>query len=239
MNYIDYCCSVAQLRPALCNSNDYSTSDFPALLHLLEFAQSHVFWVRDVIQPSRPLFSPSPPAFYLFQHQDLFQWVNSSHQVAKYWSFSFSISVFNEYSGLIEDLQDLLELTPQNDILFITEDTNAKVGNQETPGVKGNFDLGLWNEAGQRLRVLPRERTGHNKHPLPTTQETSLHMDITRCPKPKEDCLYSLQSNMEKLYTISKNENRSWLWLRSWNSYGKIETWIEESRENHCCCCCC
>jgi len=58
---------------------------------------------------------------------------------------------------------------------------NAKVGSQETPGVTGKFGLGLQNEAGQRLiRVLPGERTGHNKHPLPTRQEKTLHTDITR-----------------------------------------------------------
>ena len=51
-----------------------------------------------------------------------------------------------------EDLQDLLELTPQKDVLFIIGDWNAKVGSQETPGVKGKFDLGIWNEAGQRLK---------------------------------------------------------------------------------------
>ena len=50
-------------------------------------------------------------------------------------------------------------------------DCNAKVGSQETPGVTGKFVLGVQNEAGQRLIVLPRERTGHSKHPLPTTQE--------------------------------------------------------------------
>ena len=50
-----------------------------------------------------------------------------------------------------EDLQDLVELTPQKDVLFIIGDWNAKVGSQETPGVKGKFGLGMWNEAGQRL----------------------------------------------------------------------------------------
>ena len=53
--------------------------------------------VGDAIQPSCPLSSPSPPAFNLFQQQGLFQWVSSSHQVAKYWSFNFSISPSNEY----------------------------------------------------------------------------------------------------------------------------------------------
>ena len=86
-----------------------------------------------------------------------------------------------------EDLQDLLELTPQKDVLFSIGDWNAKVGSQETPGVTGKFGLGVQNEAGQRLRVLPREHTGHSKHPLPTTQEKTLHMDITRWSTPKSD----------------------------------------------------
>ena len=57
-----------------------------------------------------------------------------------------------------------------------------KVGSQEIPGVTGIFGLGVQNEAGQRLTVLPRERTCHSRHPLPTTQEKTLHMDITRWP---------------------------------------------------------
>ena len=76
-----------------------------------------------------------------------------------------------------EDIQDLLELTPQKDVLFIIRDWNAKEGSQETPGVTGKFSLGMRNEAGQ---ILPRQCTGHSKHPLPTTQEKTLHMDITR-----------------------------------------------------------
>ena len=86
-----------------------------------------------------------------------------------------------EVEWFYEDLQDLLELTPPKDILFIIGDWNTKVGSQETPGVTGKFGLGIWNEAGQRLinRVLPREHSGHSKHPLPTTQEKTLHMDIT------------------------------------------------------------
>ena len=85
-----------------------------------------------------------------------------------------------EVEQFYEDLQDLLELTPKKDVLFIIGDRNAKVGSQETPGITGKFGLGIWNEAGQRLRVLPRERTGHSKHPFPTTQEKTLHMDTIR-----------------------------------------------------------
>ena len=72
-------------------------------------------------------------------------------------------------------------------VLFIIGDWNAKVGSQEIPGVTGKLGLGVQNEAGQRLRVLPRECPGHTKHPLPTTQETSLHMDITRWSILKSD----------------------------------------------------
>ena len=57
---------------------------------------------------------------------------------------------------------------------------NAKVGSQELPEVTGKFGLGVQNEAGQRLTVLPRECTGHSKHPFPTTQDKTLHMDITK-----------------------------------------------------------
>ena len=66
-----------------------------------------------------------------------------------------------EVEWFCEDLQDLLELTSKKDVLFIIGDWNAKVGCQETPQVTGKFGLGVQNEAGQRLTVLPRERTGH------------------------------------------------------------------------------
>ena len=73
----------------------------------------------------------------------------------------------------------------------------------------GKFSPEVQNEAGQRLTVLPRERTGHSKHPLTTTQETTLHMDITRWSILKSDCLYSLQPKIEKLYIVSKNKTGS------------------------------
>ena len=92
-----------------------------------------------------------------------------------------------EVGWFYEDLQDLLELTPQKDVLFILGDWNAKVGSQETPGVTGKFGLGMRNEQGEDNRVLPRKCTGHSKHSLPTTPEKTLHMDITRWSALKSD----------------------------------------------------
>ena len=90
----------------------------------------------------------------------------------------------------------------------------------------GNRQIWPWNTEWSRAkanRVLPRKCTGHSKHPLPTTQEKTLHMDITRWSTSKSHW-YSLQPKMEKLYTVSKNKTRSWLWLRSWTPYCQIQT---------------
>ena len=93
-----------------------------------------------------------------------------------------------EVERFYEDLQDFLELTPQKDVLFIIGDWNAKVGSQETPGVTGRFGLGMQNESRAKTNgVLPRKCTGHSKHPLPKTQEKTLHVDITRWSTPKSD----------------------------------------------------
>ena len=138
-----------------------------------------------------------------------------------------------EVEWFYEFLQDLLELTPWKDVLFIIGNWNAKVGSQETPGVTHKFGLGVQNEAGQRLiEFCQPEHTGHSKHPLPTTQEMTLHMDISRWSTLKSNWLYSLQPKMEKLYTVSKNKTGGWLWLRSWTPYCQIQTEIEESRKN-------
>ena len=107
-----------------------------------------------------------------------------------------------------EDLQDLLELTPKKDILFIIGDWNAKVGSQKTSGVTGKFGLGVWNEAGQRLIEfcqenalvivnmlfqLPREDSTHEHHQMVNTE---IRLIIFFAAK------------MEKLYTVSKNKTR-------------------------------
>ena len=79
--------SVTQLCPTLCDPMNRSTPGLPVHHQLPEFTQTHVHWVGDAIQPSHPLSSPSPPAPNPSQHQGLFQWINSSHEVAKVLEF--------------------------------------------------------------------------------------------------------------------------------------------------------
>ena len=86
-----------------------------------------------------------------------------------------------EVGQFYEDLQDLLELIPKKDVLFITGDGNAKVGTQELSRIIGKFGLGVQNEAGQRLTEFCQENTLVITNTLlPATQEMTLHMDITR-----------------------------------------------------------
>ena len=75
-----------------------------------QFAQTHVHWVSDAIQPSNPLLSPSPLALSLSQHQGLFHWVSSCIRWPKYWSFIFSIRPSNKYTGLISFNIDWFDL---------------------------------------------------------------------------------------------------------------------------------
>ena len=99
--------------------------------------------------------------------------------------------------------------------------------NRKSRNTWSNRQIWPWNTEWSRARtnrVFPRKCTGHSKHPLPTTQEKTLHMDITRWSIPKSDWLYSLQPKIERLYTVSKQNTKSWLWLRSWPPYCQIQT---------------
>ena len=124
-----------------------------------------------------------------------------------------------------EDLQDLLELTPQKRCPFHYRGLECK--SRKSRNTWSNRQSWPWSTKWSRAkanRVLPRECSGHSKHPLPTTKEETLHMDITRWSTLKSDWLYSLQPKMEKLYIVSKNKTGSWLWLRSWTPYCQIQT---------------
>ena len=86
--------SVAQSCPTLCDPMNRSTPGLPVHHQLPESTQTHVHWVGDAIQPFHPLFSPSPPALNLSQHQGLFQSVSSLHQVVKYLQFQLQNESF-------------------------------------------------------------------------------------------------------------------------------------------------
>ena len=134
-----------------------------------------------------------------------------------------------------EDLQDLLELTPKKRCPFHYRGLECK--SRKSRDTCSKRQVWPWSTNWSRSksnRVLQREHTSHSKHPLPTSQEMTLHMDIIRWSTPKSDWLYSLQPKMEKLYTVSKNKTRSWLWLRSWTPYcnhlwGVTRSWAQLS----------
>ena len=118
-----------------------------------------------------------------------------------------------------EDLQDLLELItppPKKRCPFHYRGLECK--SRKSRNTQSNRKILPWSTERSREkanRVLPREctghskHTGHRKHPLPTTQEKTQHMGITRWSIPKSDWLYSLQPKMETLYTVRKNKTRS------------------------------
>ena len=130
-----------------------------------------------------------------------------------------------EVEWFYEDLQDLLELTHKKRCPFHYRGLECK--RKKSRNTWSNRQIWPWSTKWGRAkanRVLPRECTGHRKHPLQTTQEKTLHIDFTRWSIPKSDWLYSLQPKLEKLYRVSKNKIGSWLWLRSWTPYCQIQT---------------
>ena len=130
-----------------------------------------------------------------------------------------------EVEQFYEDLQDLLELTPKKRCPFHYRGLEYK--SRKSRNTWSNRQIWPWITEWSRAkanRILLKERTGHSKHSLLTTQEKTLHVDITRWSTPKSDWLYSLQPKMEKLYTVSKNRTRSWLRFRSWTPYCQIQT---------------
>ena len=152
-----------------------------------------------------------------------------------FWGKPFNITVIQVYTPtsnakeaeverFYEDLQDLLELAPKKRCPSHYRRLECK--SRKSRNTWSNRQIGPWNAEWSRAktnRVLPRERTGHSKHPHPTTQEKSLHMDITRWSTPKSDWFYSVQPKMEKLYIVNKNKTGSWVWLRSWTPYCQIQ----------------
>ena len=157
-------------------------------------------------------------------------WMNSVHFQGK----PFNITVIQVYvptsnteeaevQWLYEDLQDLLELTPRCPFHY----RELQCQSREARNTWSNRQIWPWGTEWSKAKanqVLLSKHPGHSKYPLPTTQEKTLHMHITRWATPKSDWFYSLQPKMEKLYTVSKNKTRSWLWLRSWTPYCQVRT---------------
>ena len=140
-----------------------------------------------------------------------------------------------EVEWFYEDLQDLLGLTnTQKRCPFHYSKLECK--SRRSRNTWSNRQIWLWNTQWSRAktdRVLPRKCTGHKKTPSSNnTREDSIHGHHQRV-NTEIRLIYSLQTKMEKLYTVSKNKTRSWLWLRPWTPYCQIPTEIEESRENH------
>jgi len=107
-----------------------------------------------------------------------------------------------EVEQFYEDLQDLLELTPKKDVLFIIGDWNAKVGSQEIPGVIGKFGPGVQNEAGQRLESC-QEKALVIANILSQQHKRRLYTWAS------PDGQHRIQPKLEKLYTVSKNKTGS------------------------------
>ena len=130
-----------------------------------------------------------------------------------------------EVEWFYENIQHLLELTHQKRYPFHHRGLECK--SRKSRDTWSNRQIWPWITKWSRSKAniaLPRECAGHSKHSLPTTEEKTLHMDITRWSILKSDWFYSLQLKMERLHTVSKNMTRSWLWLRSWTPYCQIQT---------------
>ena len=130
-----------------------------------------------------------------------------------------------EFEQFCEDLTRPFRTNTQKRCPFHYRGLESK--SRKSRNTWSNRQIWPWSTEWSRAkanRVLLRECTGHSKHHLPTTQEKTLHMDITRWQTPKSDWWYSLQPKMEKLYTVNRNKTRSWLWLRSWAPYCQIQT---------------
>ena len=150
----------------------------------------------------------------------------ASHSILQQSKYALTSNVEKaEVEWFYEDLQELLELKPKKDVLFIIGDWNAKVGSQETPEVTGKFGLGVQNKAGQRLTEFDQENALVIANTLFPQNKRRLYTWTSPDGQYWNQIDYlSFQPKMDKLYTVSKNKTRSWLWLRSWTPYCQIQT---------------
>ena len=146
-----FCCSVPKMCPTLCDPMDCSMPGFPVYHYLLDFAQTHVHWVGDAIQPSYPLSSPSPPSFNPSQHQGLFHWVSSSHQVAKVLELQLQHQSF-QWIFRVDSFRiywfDWLSISPLIDKGLSRVFSSTTVGEHQffgsRPSLWSNFHILMW-----------------------------------------------------------------------------------------------
>ena len=127
-------CSVTKSCPTLYNTMNCSMPGLPVHHQLPESTQTHIHWVGDAMQPSHPLSSPSPPALHLSQHQGLFKWVSSSHQVAKVSEFQLQHQSF--------------QWTPRTDLLQNGQESR-QIGSGQTRDGKSE----CWHSRNQRTKM--------------------------------------------------------------------------------------
>ena len=125
-----------------------------------------------------------------------------------------------EVERFYEDLQELLELTPKKDVLFIIGDWNAKVGSQEITGVTGKFGLGIRNEAGQRLIEFYQE----NALVIANTLFQQYKRRLYTWTSPDDQYWNQIDYILCSQRWSQQNKTGSWLWLRSWTPYCQIQT---------------
>ena len=185
--------SVAQSCPTLCDPMYFSTPGFPVHHQLPELTQTHVHWVDDAIQSSHPLLLPSRPAPNISQHQGLSNESALCLGWPEYWSFSFSISHYSEYSGLISFRTDWLDLLAvQGTFKSLLQHHNSKASI-------------LWCSAFFMVQLW---------HPYTTTEKTTALTILLaqRCLCSHQSCV---QGPVKTLLSRARNSERKLLSLNS------------------------
>jgi len=179
--------SVSQLCLTLCDPMDWSTPGFPVHHQLPKRTQTHVHWVGDAIQPSHPLLSPSSPTFNLSQHQDLFRWDSSSHQMAKVLEFQLQPQSF-QWMLRSDFLYDALIGSPCNPVQFSCSVTSYS----------------LWPHEPQHLRP-PCPSPTPRVYPNPCPSSRWCHPSISSSVVPFSSCPQSFPASgsfqMSQLFT--------------------------------------
>jgi len=199
-----------------------SMPGLPVQHQLPEFTQTHIHWVDDTIQPSHPLSSPSPPAFNLSQHQSLFKWVSSSHQVAKVLELQLQHHPSNEYSGLISFRMDWLDLLAAQGTLKSLLKHHSS--NASVLRCSAFFTVQLshpYMTTGKTIALTRRTFVGKVMSLFFTMLS---RLVIAFLPRNKHLLISWLWSPSAVILEPPKNKTRSWLWLRSWASYCQIQT---------------